>query len=67
MLSLALMSVVPILHLPMLERRQYHVRQSQGLCIGSCQELYHSVFFSFYFFITSGFENELNFGQFQSE
>ena len=48
MLWLALISVVQNKHLPMLESRRYAVRHSQRLC-SSCQELYHSVFFSFIF------------------
>ena len=65
MLWLALMSVVQNKHLPMLERRRYAVRHSQRLC-SSCQELYHSVFFSF-IFNASGFENDPIFGQFQRQ
>ena len=45
MLWLALMSVVQNKQLPMLESRQHAVGHSQRLC-SSCQELYHSVFFS---------------------
>ena len=58
MLWVALMSVVQNEHLPMLESCRYAVRHSQRLC-SSCQELYHSVFFSF--FTASGFENDPNF------
>ena len=65
MLWLALMSVVQNKHLPMLESPQYAVRHSQCLC-SSCQELYHSFFFSF-FFTDSSFENDPIFGQFQSQ
>ena len=54
MFWLALMSVEPNKHFPMLESRRYAVRLCQRLC-SSCQELYHSVFFSF-FFTASGFE-----------
>ena len=57
MLWLSLMSVVQNKHLPMFEIPRYAVRHSQRLC----QELYHSVFFT-----ASGFENDRNFGQFQS-
>ena len=64
MLWLALMSVVQNKHLPMLESRRYAVRLSQRLC-SSCQELYHSVFFSF-IFNASGFENDPIFGQFKA-
>ena len=56
MLWLALMSVVQNKYLPMLESRRYAVRHSQRLC-SSCQELYHSVFFSF-IFNPSGFEKD---------
>ena len=64
MFWLALMSVVQNKHLPMLESQRYAVRHSQSLC-SSCQELNHSVFFSF--FLPSGFENDPIFGQFQSK
>ena len=47
MLWLELMSIVQNKHLPMLESRRYAVRLSQLLC-SLCQELYHSVFFSFF-------------------
>ena len=47
MLWLALMSVVQNKHLTMLESRRYAVRHSQHLC-SSCQQLYHSVFFSLF-------------------
>ena len=47
MLWLALMSVIQNKHLPMLESRQNAVRHSQRLC-SLCQELYRSVFFSFF-------------------
>ena len=47
MLWLELMSIVQNKHLPMLESQRYAVRLSQRLC-SSCQELYHSVFFSFF-------------------
>ena len=65
MFWLVLISVLQNKHLPMLESRRYDVRHSQRLC-SSCQELYHSVFFSF-FFTDSGFENDPIFGQFQSK
>ena len=65
MLWLALMSVLQNKHLPMLESRQFAVRHSQRLC-SLCQELYHSVFFSF-IFNASVFENDPIFGQFQSQ
>ena len=48
MLWLALMSVVQNKHLPMLESQRYAVRHSQRLC-SSCQELYHGIFFSFFY------------------
>ena len=48
MLWLALMSVVQNKHIPMLESRRYTVRHSQRLC-SLCQELYHSVFFPFFY------------------
>ena len=47
MLWLALMSVVQNKHLPMLESRQYAVRQSQRLC-SLCQEFTTASFFSFF-------------------
>ena len=47
------------------ESQRYAVRHSQPLC-SSCQELYHSLFFSF-FLTASGFENDLIFWQFQSQ
>ena len=50
------MSVVQNKHLPMLESPRYVVRHSQRLC-SSCQELYHSVFFPF-FFTASVFEKK---------
>ena len=50
MLWLAFMSVVQNKHLPMLGSQQYAVRHSQRFC-SSCQELYHSVFFSVYFLL----------------
>ena len=65
MLWLALISVVHNKNLPMLESQPYAVRHSQRLC-SSCQELYHSIFFSF-IFNASGFENNPIFGQFQSQ
>ena len=65
MLWLALMSAVQNKHLPMLEGWRYAVRNAQFLC-SWCQELYHSVFFPF-FFVASGFENDPIFGQFQSQ
>ena len=65
MLWLALMFVVQNKHLAMLESRRYATRHSQRLC-SSCQELYHSLFFSF-IFNASGFENNPIFGQFQSQ
>ena len=46
MFWLELISVPQNKHLPMLESRRYDVRHIQRLC-SSCQELYHSVFFSF--------------------
>ena len=64
-LWLALMSAVQNKHLPMLESCQYAVRHSQHLC-SLCQNLYHSVFF-FFFFTASGFENDPILGQFQSQ
>ena len=64
MFWLALISVLQNKHRPMLESGRYDVRHSQRLC-STCQELYHSVFF-FLFLTASGFENDPNFGQFQS-
>ena len=64
MLWLALMSVVQNKHLPMLESRQYAVRNSQRFC-SLCQELHHGFFFPFFY--VSGFENDLIFRQFQSQ
>ena len=50
MLWLALMSVIQNQHLPML-------LDTVNVCISSCQELYHSVFFSL-FFTACGFEKD---------
>ena len=50
MIWLALMSVVQNKHLLMLESGRYAVRHSKRLC-SSCQKLYHTVFFSFFFLL----------------
>ena len=46
-LLVTLMSIVQNKHLPMLKSGRYAVRHSQRFC-SLCQELYHSVFFSFF-------------------
>ena len=66
MIWLALMSVVQNKHLLMLESGRYAVRHSKRLC-SSCQKLYHTVFFSFFFFTATCFESDPIFGQFQSQ
>ena len=66
MLWLTLMSVIQNKHLPMLERRRYAVRHSQRLCKFVLAILPQRLFSSF-FFTASGFENDQNFGQFQSQ
>ena len=63
MLWLALMSVIQNYHLPKCLKEGDMLLDTVNICVSSCQELYHSLFF----FTASAFENDLNFGQFQSQ